>query len=96
MTLAPSTVEETIEKDLNTVAERLGIQVHSAWRYFDAKATADRLAQSLSSYEESSNEKGVRQAPMLPLDNPEIALASLVYRTPWPRPAATCTRSSST
>ncbi|MGW5003062.1 hypothetical protein ACWEP8_36025 [Streptomyces hydrogenans] len=74
VTLAPATVEETIEKQITTVAERLRIQVRSAWRYFDASGTADRLAQSLASYEESSSEKGVGQAPMPPLDNPELAL----------------------
>ncbi|PJN31003.1 hypothetical protein CG747_45335 [Streptomyces sp. CB02959] len=74
VTLAPATVEDTIEKNISTVAERLGIQVRSAWRYFDAKATAGRLAQSLSSYEESSSEKGVGQAPMPPVGNPELAL----------------------
>lgn len=74
VTLAPTTVEDTIERQIATVAERLGIQVRSAWRYFDASATADRLAQSLSSYEESSSEKVVGQAPMPPLDNPELAL----------------------
>ncbi|MGX1117241.1 hypothetical protein RKD37_002604 [Streptomyces ambofaciens] len=72
--LAPATVEDTIEKQITTVSERLGIQVRSSWRYFDASVTADRLAQSVASYEESSSEKGVGQAPMPPLDNPELAL----------------------
>lgn len=44
VTLAPATVEDTIEKQITTVSERLGIQTRSAWRYFDAKITADRLA----------------------------------------------------
>ncbi|MFC9249623.1 hypothetical protein ACFT7S_37935 [Streptomyces sp. NPDC057136] len=74
VTLAPATVAETIERQITTVSERLGIQVRSAWRYFDASATADRLAQSLSSFEESSSEKGAGQAPMPPIDNPELAL----------------------
>ncbi|MFF4180985.1 hypothetical protein [Streptomyces sp. NPDC001750] len=74
VTLAPSTVEDTIEKNINTVADRLGIQVRSAWRYFDASVTADRLAQSLASFEESSNEKGAGQPPMPPIGNPELAL----------------------
>lgn len=50
------------------------IQVRSSWRYFDAAATADRLAQSMSSFEESSSEKDVGQAPMPPVDNPELTL----------------------
>ncbi|MFF3343582.1 hypothetical protein [Streptomyces flavidovirens] len=59
VTLAPSTVEDTIEKNINTVAERLGIQVRSAWRYFDAAALAERLAHNAHAFEESSSEKGV-------------------------------------
>ncbi|MEU7340384.1 hypothetical protein [Streptomyces sp. NPDC007074] len=74
VTLAPATVEDSIETQINTVSERLRIQVRSAWRYFDASATADRLAASHRSYEESSSEKEVGQAPMPPLDNPELAL----------------------
>ncbi|MET7922254.1 hypothetical protein ABZU45_42140 [Streptomyces avermitilis] len=74
VTLAPSTVEDTIEKSVSTVAEQLRIQVRSAWRYFDAAALADRLAHSVSAFEESSTEKGVGQAPMPPIDNPELAL----------------------
>ncbi|MEU4490164.1 hypothetical protein AB0H94_35730 [Streptomyces purpurascens] len=74
VTLAPVTVQDTIERQITTVAERLGIQVRSAWRYFDASVTADRLAQSVASYEESSSEKDAGQAPMPPLDNPELAL----------------------
>ncbi|MEV3852233.1 hypothetical protein AB0J30_36445 [Streptomyces microflavus] len=74
VTVAPATVADTIEQQITTVSERLGIQVRSAWRYFDASATADRLAQSLASYEESSSEKGAGQAPMPPIDNPELAL----------------------
>ncbi len=74
VTLAPASVEDLIQKQITTVSERLGIQVRSAWRYFDASVTADRLAQSVASYEESSSEKGVGQAPMPPIDNPELAL----------------------
>jgi hypothetical protein len=96
VTLAPSTVEGTVEKYINTVAERLGIQVRSAWRYFDAAVLADRLAGSANAFEESSNDKGVGQAPMPPIDNPELALVLAGVPAPWRRPAATCTRSSST
>lgn len=75
VTLAPATVEDTVEKQITTVAERLRIQVRSAWRYFDASVIADRLAQSVASYEERcGGEKGVGQAPMPPIDNPELAL----------------------
>ncbi|WP_406426630.1 hypothetical protein [Streptomyces sp. NBC_00147] len=73
VTLAPATVADSIETQINTVSERLRIQVRSAWRYFDAGVTADRLAESLRSYEDRS-EKEVGQAPMPPLDNPELAL----------------------
>lgn len=74
VTFAPTTVEDTIEKNMTMVAERLGIQVRSAWRCFDAAAMAEGLPRSRSSYEESSSEKDVRQAPMPPIDNPELAL----------------------
>ncbi|MFE2945323.1 hypothetical protein ACFXKG_40830 [Streptomyces sp. NPDC059255] len=74
VTLAPATVADTIEQQITTVSERLGIQVRSAWRYFDASVTADRLAQSVRSYEENSSEKGTGQAPMPPVGNPELAL----------------------
>ncbi|WP_394425616.1 hypothetical protein [Streptomyces sp. SGAir0957] len=74
VTLAPATVEDTIVKNMTMVAERLGIQVRSAWRYFDAAAMAEGLARSRSSFEESSSEMDVGQAPMPPIDNPELAL----------------------
>ncbi|MEU9157928.1 hypothetical protein AB0D59_47245 [Streptomyces sp. NPDC048417] len=74
VTLAPVTVEDTIEKNIRTTADRLGIHVRSAWRYFDAAALAGRLADSARSFEESSARKGVGQAPMPSVDNPELAL----------------------
>ncbi|MEU9530371.1 hypothetical protein AB0D58_34040 [Streptomyces sp. NPDC048210] len=74
VTLAPATVADTIERQITTVSERLRIQVRSAWRYFDASVTADRLAKNLAAYEESSCEKEGGQAPMPPIDNPELAL----------------------
>jgi hypothetical protein len=74
VTLAPATVADTIEKQISTVSERLGIQVRSAWRYFGAAVIADRLAQSLRSYEGSSSGKDVGEAPTPPLDNPELTL----------------------
>lgn len=74
VTLAPAMVEDTIEKNIRTVADRLGIQLRSAWRYFDAGTLADRLADSARTFEDSSARQGVGQAPMPPLDNPELAL----------------------
>ncbi|MFC9627562.1 hypothetical protein ACFTXM_49090 [Streptomyces sp. NPDC056930] len=74
VTLTSATVADTIEKHITTVSERFGIQVRSAWRYFDASAMADSLAKNVRSFEESSSEKGVGEAPMPPLDNPELAL----------------------
>ncbi|MEU9298703.1 hypothetical protein [Streptomyces sp. NPDC048266] len=50
VTFAPATVEDAIERQITAVSEQLGIQVRSAWRYFDAEATADRLATSQASY----------------------------------------------
>ncbi|WP_239694474.1 hypothetical protein [Streptomyces sp. Cmuel-A718b] len=74
VTFAPATVADTIEQQITAVSERLGIQVRSAWKYFDPSATADRLAKSQAAFEESSSEKDVGQAPMPPVDNPELAL----------------------
>lgn len=65
---------DTIEQNMSTVAERLGIQVRSAWRYFDAAALADRLAQSARDFQDSGDPEQVGQAPLPPLDNPELAL----------------------
>ncbi|MFG2432533.1 hypothetical protein [Streptomyces sp. NPDC048590] len=94
VTFAPATVADTIEQQITAVSGRLGIQVRSAWKYFDPSATADRLAKSQAAFEESSSEKDVGQAPMPPVDNPELALSSPGFRTPRPSPAATCTGSS--
>ncbi|MFI6689701.1 hypothetical protein [Streptomyces sp. NPDC050485] len=74
VTLAPATVEDTIEERINTVSQQLGIQVRSAWRYFDASAMADSLAKNVRACEDSSAEKDVGHAPMPPPDNPELAL----------------------
>ncbi|MFD5753578.1 hypothetical protein [Streptomyces sp. NPDC127033] len=74
VTLAPSTVEDTIEKNVSAVAAQGGIQVHSAWRYFDAAALADRLARNVRDFEESSAAQGAGHAPMPPVGNAELAL----------------------
>ncbi|MFI2031822.1 hypothetical protein [Streptomyces buecherae] len=74
VTLAPATVEDAIEQRITATAQQLRIQVRSAWRYFDASRMADRLAQSLASYEENGSAKDAGQAPMPPIDNPELAL----------------------
>ncbi|OEJ23070.1 hypothetical protein AR457_38455 [Streptomyces agglomeratus] len=74
VTLGPATVADTIEQSMSTVAERLGIQVRSAWRYFDAAALAERLAQSERDVQDSGDPEQIGQAPLPPLDNPELAL----------------------
>ncbi|MFE4334003.1 hypothetical protein ACFRQM_32690 [Streptomyces sp. NPDC056831] len=56
------------------MSERLGIQVRSAWHYFDASAMADSLAKSAQSYGESSSEKGVGRRRCRRSNNPELAL----------------------
>jgi hypothetical protein len=48
--------------------------VARAWRYFDASALADRLADSAHAFEESSAAEGAGHAPMPPVGNPEPAL----------------------
>lgn len=74
VTLAPATVEDIIERNVQAVATQLGIQVRSAWRYFDASVLADSLAQSVREFEASSPDGGVGQAPLPPQVNPELAL----------------------
>jgi hypothetical protein len=74
VTLAPSTVEDTIESTVSSVAEQLGIQVRSAWRYFDASTLAERLARNTRAFEERSAAEGAGHAPMPPVGNPELAM----------------------
>ncbi|MFF7764306.1 hypothetical protein [Streptomyces griseorubiginosus] len=74
VTLTPATVEDTIERNVQAVADQLGIQVRSAWRYFDASALAESIAQSVQEFEDSGPDAGAGQAPMPPRDNPELAL----------------------
>lgn len=73
VTARPGAVADVIESNITAVTNRLGIQVRSAWRYFDAAALAQNLAEQRQQYEESGSET-VGQAPMPPLDNPELAL----------------------
>ncbi|MGX1114669.1 hypothetical protein RKD37_000032 [Streptomyces ambofaciens] len=74
VTLTPATVEDTIERNVRAVADQLGIQARSAWRYFDAAALADTIAHSVKELEDSSADDRAGQAPMPPKDNPELAL----------------------
>jgi hypothetical protein len=74
VTFGPATVADTIERNIQAVADQLGIQVRSAWRYFDAAEFAERLAQSAREFEESSAEEGVGRAPLPPVGNPELAV----------------------
>ncbi|MFJ2008392.1 hypothetical protein [Streptomyces chartreusis] len=74
VTLTSATVEDTIERNVQAVAAQLGIQVRSAWRYFDAAALADTIADSVQEFEASSSDKEAGQAPMPPRDNPELTL----------------------
>ncbi|MFF2146633.1 hypothetical protein [Kitasatospora sp. NPDC058190] len=74
VTVRPGTVEDTIERNMTTVAEQLGIQVRSAWRYFDATRLADIIAQQQKDFKASSDARGAGQAPMPPVNNPELAL----------------------
>ncbi|MET9419056.1 hypothetical protein ABZY03_33770 [Streptomyces klenkii] len=67
-------VADVIEKKVGTVAERLGIPVRSAWRYFDAAGLADTVARQQREFKTNSDARDVGQAPMPPVDNPELAL----------------------
>ncbi|MET9382176.1 group II intron maturase-specific domain-containing protein [Streptomyces sp. NPDC002928] len=48
-----------MERNVQEVADRLGIQVRSAWRYFGAAALAERLAKSAREFDDSSDQEGV-------------------------------------
>lgn len=74
VTVRPGTVADTIERNIRTVAERLGIQERSAWRYFDLVGLAASIAQQRQAAEDSSAPGQVGRAPMPPVDNPELAL----------------------
>ncbi|MEU2718106.1 hypothetical protein [Streptomyces sp. NPDC007205] len=74
MILTPATVEDTIEQNVQTVANQLRIQVRSALRYFDACAVADSFAQSVREVEGSGTDEEAGQAFLPPQGNPELAL----------------------
>ncbi|MQS16109.1 hypothetical protein F7Q99_28695 [Streptomyces kaniharaensis] len=74
VTVRPGSVADVIERNITTVAQRLGIQERSAWRYFDAAALADSIAGQHQEFKDSSDAGGVGQTPMPPVGNPELAL----------------------
>ncbi|MQS16383.1 hypothetical protein F7Q99_30310 [Streptomyces kaniharaensis] len=55
VTLRPGSVADVIERNITTVAERLGIQERSAWRYVDAAALADFIARQHQEFKDSSD-----------------------------------------
>ncbi|MFE5717873.1 hypothetical protein [Streptomyces erythrochromogenes] len=74
VTVRPGTVADTVERNIRAVAERLGIQERSAWRYFDPAGLAASIAQQRQASEDASASGHVGRAPMPPVDNPELAL----------------------
>jgi hypothetical protein len=52
----------------------MGIQVRSAWRYFDAERLAESLAARRREFEDGQEPERAGQAPMPPVGNPELAL----------------------
>lgn len=74
VTVRPGSVADIIEQNIRGVAQQMGIQERSAWRYFDPAAFADRLAKQRRDFEAGSAERGIGRAPMPPVDNPELAL----------------------
>ncbi|MFD6967393.1 hypothetical protein [Streptomyces sp. NPDC059949] len=74
VTVRPGTVADVIDTNMTKVAAQLGIQERSAWRYFDAAGLAETIARQHKEFEESSATAGVGEAPMPPVDNPELAL----------------------
>ncbi|MGA5704491.1 hypothetical protein [Peterkaempfera bronchialis] len=74
LSVRPGTVEDVIEERVTAVAQQLGIQVRSAWTYFNAAALADAIAKQYREAGEGGGDDPVGQAPMPPVDNPELAL----------------------
>ncbi|WP_416971577.1 hypothetical protein [Streptomyces sp. 4F14] len=74
VTIGPATVEDSVERSMRVVSNQLGIQVRSAWRYFDAATLAEGLAASLRKFEEGGDKEDAGEAPMPPVDNPELAV----------------------
>ncbi|MGW0365863.1 hypothetical protein [Streptomyces sp. NPDC002990] len=54
LTVRPGTVADTIERNIRNVAERLGMQERSAWRYFGPAGLAASIAQQRQRAERSS------------------------------------------
>lgn len=73
VTVRSGTVADTIERNITTVADRLGIQVRSAWRYFDAEALAVAIAEQYEEHE-GQGQENLGEPPLPPLKNPELAL----------------------
>ncbi|MEU6237192.1 hypothetical protein [Kitasatospora sp. NPDC047058] len=71
VTVRPGTVEDIIEERVTAVAQQLGIQVRSAWAYFNPDVLADAIAKQ---HQEGAGDDTAGQAPMPPVDNPELAL----------------------
>ncbi|WP_344441285.1 hypothetical protein [Kitasatospora nipponensis] len=67
-------VEDIIEERMTGVAQQLGVQVRSAWRYFNADALAAAIAKQDQEVRESADSDEAGRAPMPPVANPELAL----------------------
>lgn len=73
VTARPGTVADTVERNVTAVATQLGIQVRSAWRYFDADALAATIAEQHRRHEDQDQE-AVGAPPLPPIGNPELAV----------------------
>ncbi|MET8624233.1 hypothetical protein ABZW30_10840 [Kitasatospora sp. NPDC004669] len=47
--------------------------MRSAWQHFDAATLADSIAEGRREFKEGSQASGAGQAPMPPIDHPELA-----------------------
>ncbi|MGW4517910.1 hypothetical protein ACWEO4_39540 [Streptomyces sp. NPDC004393] len=74
VTVRSGIVEDIIEANMSEVSARLGIQLRSVWRYFDAAGLAESIAKQHKEVEASSDSAGIGESPMPPVDNPELAL----------------------
>lgn len=66
-------VGDTIERNITAVAQQLGVQVRTAWNYFDPKDFAQAIAKKVAAAK-SGGELQQGQPPFPPYGNPELAL----------------------
>jgi hypothetical protein len=66
-------IGDTIERNVTAVAEQLGVQVQTAWKYFNPKDFAQAIAEQVQAAQ-AGGELQEGEPPFPPYGNPELAL----------------------